>query len=65
GTTGMVLDIPLVKLGDGRANVTKDEPITLPLNLDAATAAALDPDLDYTLMWVFFNNLPARAGANP
>lgn len=65
GTTGMILDIPLVKLGDGRPNVVKDEPITLPLTLDAATAAAIDPDLDYTMMWVFFETLPARAGANP
>lgn len=65
GTTGMILDIPLVKLGDGRANVVKDDPITLPLSMDAATAAAIDPNLDYTLMWVFFQTLPARAGANP
>lgn len=65
GTTGMILDIPLVKLGDGRPNVVKDEPITLPLNMDAATAAAIDPDLDYTMMWVFFQTLPVRAGANP
>lgn len=62
---GMVFDMPLIKLGDGRPNVVKDEPITLPLSLDAATGAAIDSNLDYTLMWVFFETLPTLAVSNP
>lgn len=58
---GVVFDMPMITLGDGRPNVTKDEPITLPLTLDAATAAALGPDFNYTAMWVFFDELPEIA----
>lgn len=55
---GLVLDLPLISLGDGRPNVTQDQPITLPLNMDAATASAIDANLDYTMMMVFFDYLP-------
>ena len=34
--SGMVVDIPLIALGEGRLNVEQDRPITLPLSLDAA-----------------------------
>ncbi|HNQ98407.1 MAG TPA: phage tail tube protein, partial [Trueperaceae bacterium] len=60
--SGMVIDIPLVALGDGRLNVQQDQAIQLPLSMDAATAAKIDPDLDYTAMWVFFDYLPDLAG---
>lgn len=61
GSKGIVVDLPLISLGDGRPNVVKDEPITLPLSMDAATAASIDENLDYTIMFVFFNNLPELA----
>jgi hypothetical protein len=57
----MVFDLPLVTLGDGRVNVTKDEPITLPLSFDAASASRHGDGFDYTAMWVFFDGLPALA----
>ena len=58
---GIILDLPLIALGDGRPNVEQDQPITLPLSMDAATAAAIDSTLDYTAMFIFFDHLPNAA----
>lgn len=58
---GWVLDIPLIALGNARLDVAQDEPIMLPLQMDAATAVKINPNTDYTLMWVFFDYLPTRA----
>ncbi|AJD82783.1 phage tail tube protein [Achromobacter xylosoxidans] len=58
---GMVIDLPLLSLGDGRPNVELDQPITLPLTGDAATAKKLGADFDYTLNFNFFTDLPALA----
>ncbi|MFA7063657.1 MAG: phage tail tube protein [Methanomethylophilus sp.] len=53
---GMVWDIPLLALGDGRLNVEQDQPITLPLSVDAAESAA-----GYTLLLNEFPYLPNAA----
>lgn len=58
---GIVLDLPLVALGDGRLKVDQDKPITMPLKMDAATSVDIDPNLDYTLMLTIFNYLPTVA----
>ncbi len=58
---GFVLDLPLVTLGDARLNVVQDQAITLPLDMEAATAALIDPTLDYVAMFVFFDFLPDSA----
>lgn len=58
---GFIVDLPLTALGNARLDVEQDEPIMLPLQIDAATAALLNPNTDYTLMWVFFDYLPTRA----
>lgn len=58
---GIVMDVPLIALGDGRANVEQDAAITLPLTLDAATGAKIDQTLDYTLMFCYFDYLPTVA----
>ena len=58
---GFVCDLPLVALGNGRLDVAQDEPITLPLSMDAATAVKINPLTDYTALWAFFNYLPNLA----
>lgn len=58
---GFIIDIPLIALGNARLNVEQNEPIKLPLTIDAATAALLNPALDHTLFWSFFDYLPNAA----
>lgn len=53
---GMVFDLPLLSLGDGRANVTKDAAIKIPLETAAAEGAE-----GYTLGVNFFPYLPTIA----
>jgi|CXWL01.1.fsa_nt_gi hypothetical protein len=60
---GIVVDIPLLALGDGRLNVEKDKAVTIPLSFEAATASAIDAATDYTLCMCFFNFLPSAAEA--
>lgn len=59
--TGIVIDIPLVSLGDGRLNVEQDQPITLPLSMDAATAEDVATGMDHTALLTFFGYLPDAA----
>lgn len=54
---GVAVDVPLIALGDGRLDVSQDEPITLPLS----TPAAADNDANHTLMMSFFDHLPDAA----
>lgn len=55
---GILFDIPLITLGDGAPKVTANERIQLPLTIDAASAASLNPATDYTLLLTFFDYLP-------
>jgi len=59
--TALVYDLPLISLGDGRLSVEIDQPITLPLNTDAASGQDISADLDHTLLVTFFNYVPDAA----
>jgi len=58
---GISLDMPLLALGDGRLNVTKDEAIKIPLSKQAASGAAVHSTLNHTLLMVFWDYLPTLA----
>lgn len=56
GNKGIVIDIPLLSLGDGRLSVEQDQPITLPLEQNAAESR-----FGYTALMGFFPYLPSAA----
>lgn len=58
---GIVIDLPLVSLGDGKPKVASNEPITVALTMQAARASLLSPATDYTAMVVFYDYLPVVA----
>lgn len=53
---GVVFDLPLIALGNGRLNVVQDEPIKLPLDMPAAESS-----LGFTLGVTQFPYLPTAA----
>jgi len=53
---GLVMDVPLLALGEGRLNVEQDQPITLPLSIDAAEGSN-----NHTLLFNEFPYLPSLA----
>ena len=53
---GIVFDIPLIALGDGRLNVEQDQPIKLPLAIEAAEGST-----GHTIMICEFPYLPESA----
>ena len=59
--SGIVIDLPLVTLGDGVPAVELDSPIMLPLTSEAASGAKVHANLDYTICFTFFATLPNRA----
>lgn len=58
---GIVYDLPLVSLGNGRLNVELDQPITLPLATEAASGEDVLGTLNHTLLITYFNYLPTAA----
>lgn len=59
--TGLIYDLPLIALGDGRLNVELDNPITIPLGTEAASGEDIDPNLNHTLLLTMFHYLPNAA----
>jgi hypothetical protein len=54
---GMIFDIPLIALGDGRLAVEQNQPITMPLETSAAESS-----YGHTLQFSSFSYLPDLAG---
>ena len=54
---GWVFDLPLLTLGEGRLNVEKDAPVTIPVSIGGAR----DPHLNTTLQAIYFPYLPTAA----
>lgn len=53
---GVLYDVPLLTLGNGRLNVEQDQAITIPLDTNAA-----ESEFGHTLLWQFFPYLPNAA----
>lgn len=60
---GISIDMPLFSLGDGKPDVQQDTAIILPLTSEAASGALIDPNLNHTLLMVFWDYLPDAAAA--
>jgi tail tube protein len=59
--SGILFDVPLIKLGNGRLNIEMDEAITIPVSYNAASGAQVNAALDHTMMLNFFDYLPNAA----
>lgn len=55
--SGVMVDVPLITLGDGRLEVEQDEAITLPLDIPAGA----DRVFNHTLLMTFWDFLPDAA----
>lgn len=53
---GIIFDLPVITLGEGRAKIEQDQAVTLPLGFDGAVG----PN-GYTLMVIYFDYLPTVA----
>jgi hypothetical protein len=59
---GIVFDMPLGTLGDGRPQVEQDSAVMIPLEFQAADATEVNTSFDYSLLMTFFDYLPDAAG---
>lgn len=59
--SGIVLDVPLVALANDNLNIQINQPVTLPLSINASSAADFNVNMDYTFSMTFFDYLPTKA----
>lgn len=58
---GISLDIPLCTLSDAKPNVEGGQAITVPVTIEAASGAKIDPGLDHSMMMMFWDYVPDHA----
>jgi len=58
---GMVIDIPLLALGNGQIDVVQDQAVKVPLEMVAGDAAAVYSGFDHVCLMSFFDYLPDAA----
>jgi hypothetical protein len=58
---GITFDMPLVTLATDGADVKQDEAIQLAVTSSAATGAKLDPNMNHTLLMVYWDYIPTLA----
>lgn len=59
---GMTIDLPYAALGDGKPDVNLDDPIKIPLKLEAADASPYNVNMNHTLLMSFYDYVPNAAG---
>ncbi len=58
---GIVIDLPMLTLGDGRMTVVQDKPVTMAITSEASSGADIVSTMDHTLLMSFFDYLPSAA----
>lgn len=58
---GFTLDMPMIALGNGKLELEANEPIRIPLDLQASTGAKYDTNMNHTGLFVFYTYLPTLA----
>lgn len=58
---GILIDIPLVTLGNARLNIEQDKEISIPVSFNAASGSQVNANLDHTCMMIHFDYLPTLA----
>jgi hypothetical protein len=59
--SGIIIDLPLITLSKARLEIEKDEPIMMPLDMQAASGEKVYSGLDHTMLIDFFDYLPDAA----
>ena len=58
---GITIDMPLLTLSTTGLDIAVDEPVTLPIAMDAAAGTSVNPDQDHTIQMTFWDYLPDGA----